>query len=93
MSNSGPNPDLNIPGVMLDLYDVEEDERITLIGNTCMIRGHAVFMVDSGPKYPDKADRYVRKVREKFPRVQEVGRSVDNPVPNVTTIELRVSDS
>jgi hypothetical protein len=47
-------------------------------------------MVDADNIEKGKADRYVRKLRARFPRLVEVGRRNNDPVPNVTTVVVMV---
>jgi hypothetical protein len=53
-------------------------------------RGRVEFMVDADNIEKGKADRYVRKLRARFPRLVEVGRRNNDPVPNVTTVVVMV---
>lgn len=75
--------------LMLDMHKLSEDERIEVIGSRVMDLGEAVFMVDADEIDPGKADRYMRKLIEKFPRIYEVSRE-SGPVHNVTTIKAAV---
>lgn len=84
---------MNKNTIMLDMYHVAEDERITLIGNTAMRDGIVVFMVDSDYTSPGKADRYMRKLIERFPRLCEISREINVPVENATTIKVRLKDA
>jgi hypothetical protein len=65
-----------------DLGELPEDERIALIGETareCVIG----FIVETNAK----ADRYVRKLLERFPAVRLVGRG---PGPVANSILVRI---
>lgn len=73
----------------LDVHVLEEDKRIDLIGKACVNGGTIAFIVDSEP---GKADRYVRKLKEKFPGIHVLGR-FDGPVPNVVTVKIRAVDA
>lgn len=77
--------------VFTDLADLPEDERITIIGQMIMSRDPGVLVavcVDSDLDNYDKADRYVKKLTERFPQVEYVDRFL-GPVRNVTTLRFR----
>lgn len=82
----------NKPKVLVDLYRLSEDERIEWIGEKTMRDSTAVFCVDHDRVEKGKADRYMRKLRERFPRVREVRREEDTPVHNVTTVHVAKTD-
>lgn len=69
-----------------DLGDLDEDERITQIGYAVAVHKMTVaFIVDA---VPGKADRYMRKLRERFPdRIRELGR-MPGPVANTITVKV-----
>lgn len=77
---------MNMPP-LIDLYRLSEDERIDMIGKIAMSGKIIGVMVDGDKVDPGKADRYVSKVRAKFPNVREVERFA-GPVKNVTTIKF-----
>lgn len=79
-------------GAIINMCRAEEDERIEIIGQVAMRERCAEFMVDGDAIEKGKADRYVRKLRERFPRLVETERYEDTPVPNVTTVRVVVSD-
>lgn len=56
-----------------DLGDLDEDKRVDAIGHAVVAHQKTVaFIVDDDP---GKADRYVRKLQEKFPgKIRVVGR-------------------
>jgi hypothetical protein len=52
-----------------DLADLPEDDRIRIIGETCVKRKLSVgFLVDDDTFDAGKADRYTKKLEERFPR-------------------------
>lgn len=51
----------------LDLHDLEEDERIAMIGH--MVRDHGKTVSVCIDNISSKIDRYKRKVKERFPEV------------------------
>ena len=57
-----------------DVADKAEDERIALIGAEAMKRVglEIAFITDSNP--PEKVERYIRKLAERFPDVKVVKR-------------------
>lgn len=77
---------------MVDMHKLPEEERIGLIGKMAMQNREAVFMVDHDDIEIGKADRYMRKLRERFPRVREKSRSEHDPVKNVTTVTVMLTD-
>ena len=74
----------------IDLYSLPEDDRITIIGKTSKDNpGKSIaFTTDSGIDDYDKADRYIRKLKEKFPEIEVISREA-GPVANVVTIKVR----
>lgn len=78
------------PIAYIDAHKVSEDERIRLIGNVAMTRGRAEFCVDGDTREKGKADRYMRKIRERFPRLREAQRTENSPVKHVTTVVVEV---
>lgn len=71
--------------VYMDLADLEEDQRIDQIGH--IVTAHqktAAVIVDSDP---GKADRYIRKLLERFPGI-EVLEKVPGPVSNTITVKV-----
>jgi len=70
---------------ILDMHRVSEDERIDIIGNRCLLAmGQEVkFAVDDDSNEPGKADRYVAKLKARFPSLVEVRRK---PFTQGTTI-------
>lgn len=72
-----------------DLHGFDEDARIDLIGRTCVEGGKTVaFVVDD---VPDKPDRYVRKLLEKFPGIRVVSRG-PGPVAGTYTVKVAPPD-
>ena len=73
------------PPIYLDLGDFEEDQRIETIGRTVLEQHKTVaFVTDADP---GKADRYIRKLTERFPGLRVLGR-FDGPVPDTVTIQV-----
>lgn len=76
-----------------------EDDRITLIGNTCLQNpGKLIGVIvenETGPHCQDptrrqtKADRYITKLHTKFPKLTIVGKFVDAPTIGLTIIHVR----
>ncbi len=72
-----------------DLGDFEEDKRIDIIGHTVMDGGKTVvFVTDSDD---GKADRYVEKLKAKFPGIRVVDRFY-GPVANTVTVKVAPPD-
>lgn len=67
----------------VDLGDHDEATRIATIGTRAMLGELVAFIVETG----EKADRYVRKLKQSYPRIVEIDR-FDGPVAN--TISVRV---
>lgn len=68
-----------------DIADVDEDKRIDIIGRTVMESQRTVaFVTDSDP---GKADRYIKKLQERFPGIVVVER-FDGPVANAVTVKV-----
>lgn len=61
---------------VLDMHRMSEHERIDTIGNRCLLNiGREVkFAVDDDTNEPGKADRYVGKLKARFPSIVEVRR-------------------
>lgn len=69
----------------LDIADAKEDERIELIGKAVMQAKKIVaFFTDDEP---DKPQRYVRKLKAKFPGIIHVW-TWPGPVVNVVTVKM-----
>ena len=71
--------------VYADIADFDEDHRINLIGRT-VIEGRktVAFVTDTDP---GKADRYIRKLRERFPGIAVIDR-FDGPVAATVTVKV-----
>lgn len=80
----------HIAGVpFTDMKQVDEDKRLKVVAaylneNRGKIIG---VMVDTGPGYEDKGDRYVRTIRQLVPTVKLIGR-FPGPRPGVETIQF-----
>jgi hypothetical protein len=61
---------------ILDAHSMSENERIDLIGNRCLLSmgREFKFLVDDDTEEPGKADRYVAKLKQRFPSIVEVRR-------------------
>lgn len=68
----------------LDLADLPENDRITAIGNMAMTGKVVAFIVEDD----EKADRYLTKLRAKFPKVVEVERLPNVPIKDVVSIKV-----
>lgn len=66
-----------------DLADEHEDERIRQIGEQAM-RKIVAFITDSDA---GKADRYISKLKERFPGIRVVGRG-DGPVDKTVWVKV-----
>lgn len=60
--------------IYADLADLPEDDRITAIGTAATAGDLVGFFVDDD----EKADRYLRKLTERFPLVRVVSRGGPN---------------
>lgn len=74
-----------------DLYNINENERIDLIGRTVMAgpktSGDKPRMVAFVVDNHKKADRYIRKLEKKFPGIRIIDR-FDGPVHNTVTVRV-----
>ncbi len=69
----------------VDIASLEEDKRIDLIGHTVIEHQKTVaFITDSDP---GKADRYIRKLTERFPGLV-VLEQFPGPVPNTIAVKV-----
>jgi hypothetical protein len=67
-----------------DLANQNEDDRIAVIGNAVMQGAKVGFIVDADP---GKAERYIEKLKTRFPGIVIVGTS---PGPAPATIFVKV---
>ena len=68
----------------VDLHNLSEDARIEMIGHRAVDHKERVaFVVEDD----EKADRYVAKLKAKFPSVSVVERFA-GPVPGVITVKV-----
>jgi len=73
------------PEAFVDLHALSEDERIQMIGHTVVAHGKTVgVMVDD---LPGKVERYLKKLRERFPTVVVLSQT-KGPVDGVVTIKV-----
>lgn len=71
-----------------DLADLPENDRIKAIGNLAM-KGEVVgFVVET----EGKANRYLKKLRRWFPKVVEIERKKDVPIPNVWFVRVGLAE-
>ncbi len=74
----------------VDLNTLEEDRRIDMIGHRVMVHNESVaFVVE---KEAGKADRYIAKLKEKFPRLSVIARG-DGPIPNTEYVKVARADA
>jgi hypothetical protein len=69
-----------------DLTDMPEEDRITTIGKAAMAGNVVAFCVDDEPA--DKVTRYVKKLLERFPDLEEMDR-FKGPAKGVVTVKVR----
>ncbi len=73
-----------------DLHNLDEDGRIEVIGKMAMEKRQIVaFFTDADP---GKADRYIAKLKAKFPGIRIVD-FFAGPVANVVTIKVGPPDA
>lgn len=66
-----------------DLASLPEDERIEIIGKACRAgKRTAVFLERN---LPDKIDRYIKKLSERYPDVELVDRQ-NGPTPRIVSL-------
>lgn len=71
-----------------DLFKLPEDQRIDLIGNFVTESNESIwFLTDSGPGDEGKADRYIKKIRAKFPELI-IAPIETGPVENTVAIRI-----
>lgn len=69
----------------VDLGSLDEDARIDAIGNATMRDRKTVgFVTDNEP---GKAERYIAKLKERFPGIVVVAR-MKGPTPGVVTVKV-----
>lgn len=74
----------------MDVASFPEDKRIELIGHRVVDHRETVgFMVDVEDGSHAKGDRYIEKLRKKFPAITVMYRG-DGPVEGVETIKVGV---
>jgi len=72
-----------------DLGDWDEDKRIEAIGNAATPGKIIAFVTDAEP---GKADRYIAKLKERFPGIAVVER-FDGPIEDTVTVKVRRSEA
>lgn len=75
---------------VLDLHRMSEPERIDVIGNRALlaIGTEIKFCVDDDTNEPGKADRYVKKLKERFPSIVEVRRGPFTPGSTLVVVTV-----
>lgn len=79
-----------MPPKYRDLFHLSEDERVVAIAEEA-IRNHGKivgFLVDGDNYDRGKADRYIKKLNEKYPQITILDKS---PGPVKDTVLIRVS--
>lgn len=77
----------------MDLADLPENKRIQAIGEIANSGKVVTFIVDTEGKDGNaKADRYMKKIKSRFPNVIELGR-FPGPVDDVITIKIGLPES
>ena len=74
----------------VDLYALEEDARIDLIGRSVMEGKKTVGVLVEDE--PGKADRYITKLQEKFPGIRLEARAY-GPIKGVVTLRFGPPDT
>ncbi len=69
--------------VYADLHDLPEDEHVAIIGAQVQAGKCVAFFTDNDAK----ADRYIRKLAERFGT--EVEARGEGPIPNVVYVKVR----
>lgn len=72
-----------------DLADLPEDDRIQIVGESCMELepGHTgAFVVDDDP--PEKVERYKQKLFSRFPQLEFV-RQFNGPAEGTISVMVR----
>lgn len=69
----------------MDVGDLEEDKRIDMIVHQA--RDHKKVVAFITDDIPDKPERYIRKIKEKYPEVVVFDR-FKGPVENTVTIKV-----
>lgn len=72
-----------------DLGDEEEDARIEKIGNAAKGGGKIAFVTDDDP---GKAERYIAKLKERFPGIVVLERH-PGPVPKCVTVIVQMASA
>ena len=68
-----------------DLGDIEEDKRIETIGHYIMVHKKVVGFITDDEE--GKADRYIRKLQERFPGIRFIER-FNGPVKGTVTVKM-----
>lgn len=82
---------MNLPP-FVDVKSLTEEQRITLIGRSVMEAPASSadkpimvgFVVETG----EKADRYIRKLKEEFPGIRLIDQVKDCPFKGMTTVRI-----
>lgn len=73
------------PSGFADLHELSEDQRIEVIGRTVVEMGKTVGVVVDDE--PGKAERYIRKLRERFPGAVVLSQE-KGPVAGAVTLKI-----
>jgi hypothetical protein len=71
--------------LFVDLGDVAEDQRIEAIGHQAMVHKKVVSFITDADE--GKADRYIRKLEERFPGIVVIARG-NGPVANTVFVKV-----
>lgn len=73
-----------------DLHDLPEDKRIDMIGHRVVDHHEVVgFFVDRNGEDRSKGDRYIAKLKKKFPQISVIAR-LDGPIDGAELIKVGV---
>jgi malic enzyme len=72
--------------VMVDLHEIEEDQRIQMIGKSVGQRLTIGVMLESDE--PEKIERYIEKITTRFPTVELKDRRVGYPDASLTMLKF-----
>ena len=73
------------PKFYADLHSLEEDRRIDMIGHRCIDHKEVVAFVTEDD--PGKAERYIRKLKQKFPGIVILDR-FRGPIKGAVTVKI-----
>jgi hypothetical protein len=73
-------------GKFIDMGDNKEDERIDAIGKAAMLGNIVAFVTDDEPGKPE---RYIKKLKERFPSVQVIDQ-FKGPVAGTVSVKVQL---